>query len=83
MRAHKLHHKYSDTDKDPYTPTEGVWCSYLGWFLYNEYIGTKVTRKHTLFGFIKDLDYTIATYFVQVSSSYAYIFCFPIYYCKP
>ncbi|PWA54674.1 fatty acid desaturase, type 1, core [Artemisia annua] len=41
VRAHKLHHKYSDTDKDPYTPTEGVWCSYLGWFLYNEYIGTK------------------------------------------
>lgn len=25
------HHKYSDTDKDPHSPTKGFWHSFLGW----------------------------------------------------
>jgi fatty-acid desaturase len=25
------HHPYSDTDKDPHTPTKGLWHAFLGW----------------------------------------------------
>jgi stearoyl-CoA desaturase (delta-9 desaturase) len=25
------HHRYSDTDKDPHTPTKGFWNAFLGW----------------------------------------------------
>ncbi|KAJ0764158.1 putative fatty acid desaturase domain, acyl-CoA desaturase [Helianthus annuus] len=41
VRTHKLHHKHADTQMDPNTPTQGVWLSYLGWFLYNDYVATK------------------------------------------
>ena len=31
---HRLHHKYSDTDKDVHSPiTQGVWWSHVGWVL--------------------------------------------------
>ncbi|KAI7754788.1 hypothetical protein M8C21_015928, partial [Ambrosia artemisiifolia] len=41
VRTHKLHHKHADTQMDPNAPTQGVWLSYLGWFLYNNYVATK------------------------------------------
>lgn len=28
---HRLHHKYSDTDKDPSDRNKGVWYAYIGW----------------------------------------------------
>ncbi|KAD2804807.1 hypothetical protein E3N88_38184 [Mikania micrantha] len=41
VSTHKLHHKHADTQMDPNAPTQGVWFSYLGWFLYNDYVVTK------------------------------------------
>lgn len=29
--AHGAHHRYSDSDKDPHTPTHGFWHSYILW----------------------------------------------------
>jgi len=31
--THRLHHKYSDTDKDPHSPTKGRWHAFAGWML--------------------------------------------------
>ena len=29
--VHRLHHRYSDTDKDPHNPQHGMFHSYVGW----------------------------------------------------
>jgi stearoyl-CoA desaturase (delta-9 desaturase) len=30
---HRLHHRYSDTDRDIHTPRKGFWWSHVGWIL--------------------------------------------------
>ena len=30
-KDHRSHHKYVDTDKDPYNATRGLWWSHIGW----------------------------------------------------
>lgn len=30
---HVVHHRYTDTDKDPHSPIKGGWNSYLGWIV--------------------------------------------------
>jgi stearoyl-CoA desaturase (delta-9 desaturase) len=30
---HRFHHRYVDTDEDPYDATEGFWHSHMGWLL--------------------------------------------------
>lgn len=33
---HRLHHRYSDTDKDPHSPAHGRWHAFAGWmYKYN------------------------------------------------
>mmetsp|Transcript_63448 Transcript_63448/g.100929 ORF Transcript_63448/g.100929 Transcript_63448/m.100929 type:complete len:313 (+) Transcript_63448:1852-2790(+) len=32
-RDHRVHHKYSDTRKDPHNATRGFWYSHMGWLL--------------------------------------------------
>lgn len=32
-RNHRIHHKYTDTDKDPYNALRGFWFSHCGWFM--------------------------------------------------
>jgi fatty-acid desaturase len=29
--AHRLHHKYADTDHDPHSPCRGKWHAFMGW----------------------------------------------------
>src|SRR6185437_5359348 len=31
---HRLHHRYTDTDKDPYNAGQGFWWSHIGWIFY-------------------------------------------------
>ncbi len=31
---HRLHHRYTDTDLDPYNAGKGFWWSHVGWILY-------------------------------------------------
>lgn len=31
---HRNHHKYTDTDKDPYNAKRGFWFSHIGWLFY-------------------------------------------------
>jgi len=30
-KDHRAHHKYTDTDKDPYDSTKGLWYCHIGW----------------------------------------------------
>jgi stearoyl-CoA desaturase (Delta-9 desaturase) len=32
-RNHRIHHKYTDTHKDPYDARRGFWFSHCGWFI--------------------------------------------------
>lgn len=34
-RGHRAHHRYTDTDKDPYSAHRGVFFSHIGWMLIN------------------------------------------------
>jgi stearoyl-CoA desaturase (delta-9 desaturase) len=31
---HRLHHKYTDTEQDPYNAGKGFWSSHIGWIFY-------------------------------------------------
>jgi stearoyl-CoA desaturase (Delta-9 desaturase) len=33
---HRMHHKYTDTDRDPYNAAKGFWSSHIGWIFYQE-----------------------------------------------
>jgi len=35
-RNHRAHHRYTDTDKDPYNAKKGFWYSHLGWMLVKQ-----------------------------------------------
>lgn len=35
-RDHRAHHKYVDTDKDPYSSSLGFWHSHIGWMLVKQ-----------------------------------------------
>ncbi|KAJ6044920.1 hypothetical protein N7499_007425 [Penicillium canescens] len=33
VRHHRAHHKYVDTDRDPYNANRGLWFTHIGWLL--------------------------------------------------
>jgi stearoyl-CoA desaturase (Delta-9 desaturase) len=35
-RDHRAHHRYVDTDKDPYAATKGFWYAHVGWMLVKQ-----------------------------------------------
>lgn len=35
-RDHRAHHRYVDTEKDPYAATRGFWYSHMGWMLVKQ-----------------------------------------------
>ncbi|HVO33629.1 MAG TPA: fatty acid desaturase [Elusimicrobiota bacterium] len=43
---HRLHHRYVDTDKDPYNAGLGFWYSHMGWIFYQ----TPKDRDFTMVG---------------------------------
>ncbi|KAJ0170028.1 hypothetical protein K1T71_014634 [Dendrolimus kikuchii] len=45
VRDHRLHHKYSDTDADPYNATRGFFYSHIGWLLVRKHPETGRRRK--------------------------------------
>lgn len=36
-RDHRLHHKYSDTDADPYNASRGFFFSHMGWLMVRKH----------------------------------------------
>ncbi len=35
-RDHRMHHRYVDTDLDPYSIKKGFWYAHFGWMMFNE-----------------------------------------------
>ncbi|EJP63488.1 stearoyl-CoA desaturase [Beauveria bassiana ARSEF 2860] len=35
-RGHRAHHRYTDTDKDPYSVQKGFWYSHIGWMVLKQ-----------------------------------------------
>jgi stearoyl-CoA desaturase (Delta-9 desaturase) len=33
---HRIHHRFTDTERDPHTPRKGFWWSHVGWILSDE-----------------------------------------------
>jgi fatty-acid desaturase len=62
VAMHRIHHRYSDTELDPHTPTKGLFHSLLGWFWRMPYgftrpeiyerVATKIARD----GWLRFLD---------------------------
>jgi len=48
-RNHRAHHRYTDTDKDPYNARKGFWYAHMGWMLQ------KQSAKNIGFADISDL----------------------------
>ncbi|EFA78019.1 delta 9 fatty acid desaturase [Heterostelium album PN500] len=44
-RDHRAHHRYTDTDKDPYSAHHGFWWSHLGW-LFIKQDPKKIGKSH-------------------------------------
>ncbi len=40
---HRLHHRYSDTERDAHTPRKGFWWSHMGWILSDQYDETPMS----------------------------------------
>lgn len=36
-QRHRLHHRYTDTDNDPYNAKYGFWFSHIGWIFKKPY----------------------------------------------
>jgi stearoyl-CoA desaturase (delta-9 desaturase) len=47
--GHRIHHRYTDTPKDPYNAQEGFWYAHIGWMLL------KPDPKYSVKADIKDL----------------------------
>ncbi|CAN6897600.1 unnamed protein product [Brassica oleracea] len=43
VSIHRFHHQFTDTDRDPHSPTEGLWFSHVLWIFDTRYIKSKVT----------------------------------------
>jgi stearoyl-CoA desaturase (delta-9 desaturase) len=41
---HRLHHRYTDTDNDPYNAGKGFWWSHVGWILYQSRAEKQLTN---------------------------------------
>lgn len=39
---HRIHHKFEDTDKDPYSINKGFWYAHMGWMMTHEAISLPV-----------------------------------------
>lgn len=39
---HRIHHRFEDTEKDPYSINKGFWHAHIFWLFDKEYVGKKV-----------------------------------------
>ncbi len=39
---HRIHHRYEDTDKDPYSIKKGFWHAHMGWMMKNDSINLPI-----------------------------------------
>ncbi|MBC7420847.1 MAG: fatty acid desaturase [Bdellovibrio sp.] len=39
---HRIHHRFEDTDKDPYSINKGFWYAHMGWMMRNESVNLPI-----------------------------------------
>ena len=39
---HRIHHRFEDTDKDPYSINKGFWYAHMGWMMKNESVSLPI-----------------------------------------
>lgn len=39
---HRIHHKYEDTDRDPYSINKGFWYAHMGWMMTHEAVSLPI-----------------------------------------
>lgn len=39
---HRIHHRFEDTDKDPYSINKGFWYAHMGWMMQNESVNLPI-----------------------------------------
>ncbi|MFZ3231230.1 MAG: fatty acid desaturase [Pseudobdellovibrio sp.] len=39
---HRIHHRFEDTDKDPYSIKKGFWYAHMGWMMQNESVSIPI-----------------------------------------
>lgn len=39
---HRIHHRFEDTDKDPYSIKKGFWYAHMGWMMQNESVSLPI-----------------------------------------
>mgnify|MGYP001619462131 CR=1 FL=1 len=42
---HRVHHKYEDTDKDPYSIKRGFWYAHIGWMMLHEAVSLPIQAQ--------------------------------------
>uniref|UniRef100_A0A7N0VIC5 Fatty acid desaturase domain-containing protein n=1 Tax=Kalanchoe fedtschenkoi TaxID=63787 RepID=A0A7N0VIC5_KALFE len=65
VSTHRFHHQFTDTNKDPHSPTEGFWFSHVKWALDKTYLSAKCgepdnvgdLRKQPFYRFIEKTYY--------------------------
>ena len=64
---HRIHHRFEDTDKDPYSINKGFWYAHMGWMMDNESVNIPVNapdlEKNKLVVF-QDKHYLVSAIFV-------------------
>lgn len=64
VSVHSIHHLYTDTEKDPHSPKNGIWNAYIGWtFKETSFPDPKL---HTPREFNDPIIQTVSKYYVAV-----------------
>ncbi|CAA7019558.1 unnamed protein product [Microthlaspi erraticum] len=48
VSIHRFHHQFTDTDRDPHSPKEGLWFSHILWIFDTEYIKYKCGGRNNV-----------------------------------
>ncbi|OVA05835.1 Fatty acid desaturase [Macleaya cordata] len=64
VSTHRYHHQFTDTNRDPHSPIEGFWFSYITWMLDNNYIIEKCGEANNV------MDLEMQTYYRFLQSTY-------------
>ncbi|MCL7033905.1 hypothetical protein MKW94_000755 [Papaver nudicaule] len=57
VSVHRFHHQFVDSVKDPHSPIEGFWFSYINWLFQHTYLREKCGRRNNVMDLKKQAYY--------------------------
>ncbi|MBK7704528.1 MAG: fatty acid desaturase [Acidobacteria bacterium] len=79
VTTHRLHHAFTDTDKDPHSPVGGFWWSHIGWiFKGTAQIQPEATMMRYSPDLMKDRVHRVMNQYYWVTSILTGVACFLI-----